>query len=238
MNRSRSAFLSANGWIGWTLRLAKASVVSPITTSPSGPASANERVKKALVAVVQRVERAPYHNLHTLCTLKFLWYYGYGWEDCRDTALVCPQCNPLSGRLPVGSDVGIWFGAVIRADKDRITIGDRSNIQDNCVVHTSAGFPTTLGCDVSVGHGAILHGCTIRDRVLVGMGAIVLNGAVVGEDSIIGAGAVVTEGMQVPPGSVVLGIPGQGDQTDNAGTKGAYRAERSVLREARQGICT
>ena len=83
----------------------------------------------------------------------------------------------VTGDVTIGKQVGIWFGAVVRADKDRITIGDRSNIQDNCVVHTSKGFPVTLGRDVSVGHGAILHGCTIADQVLVGMGAIVLNGA-------------------------------------------------------------
>lgn len=113
------------------------------------------------------------------------------------------------GNVTLGQNVGIWFGAVIRADKDRIVIGNRSNIQDNCVVHTSTGHPVILGNDVSVGHGAILHGCTIQDRVLVGMGAIVLNGAVVGAGSVIGAGAVVTEGMAVPPGSVVVGIPGK-----------------------------
>ena len=115
----------------------------------------------------------------------------------------------VTGNITLGSDVGIWFGAVVRADKDRIVIGDRSNIQDNCVVHTSRGFPVTLGHEVSVGHGAILHGCTIGDRVLVGMGAIVLNGARVGNGSIIGAGAVVTEGMEVPENSVVIGIPGR-----------------------------
>jgi carbonic anhydrase/acetyltransferase-like protein (isoleucine patch superfamily) len=113
------------------------------------------------------------------------------------------------GNVTLGNRVGIWFGAVIRADKDRITIGDRSNIQDNCVVHTTTGHPVLIGNDVSVGHGAILHGCTIRNQVLVGMGAIVLNGAEVGEGSVIGAGAVVTEGMKVPPGSVVVGIPGK-----------------------------
>jgi carbonic anhydrase/acetyltransferase-like protein (isoleucine patch superfamily) len=113
------------------------------------------------------------------------------------------------GNVTIGTQVGIWFGAVIRADKDRIVIGDRSNIQDNCVVHTSAGFPAVIGSDVSVGHGAVLHGCTIGDRVLVGMGAIVLNGAKVGMGSLIGAGAVVTEGMMVPEGSVVLGVPGK-----------------------------
>ena len=113
------------------------------------------------------------------------------------------------GDITFGKEVGIWFGAVIRADKDRITIGDRSNIQDNCVVHTSKGFPVILGNDVSVGHGAILHGCSIQDRVLVGMGAIILNGATVGNGSIIGAGAVVTEGKEIPPNSVVVGVPGK-----------------------------
>ena len=121
------------------------------------------------------------------------------------------------GDVTIGKQVGIWFGAVIRADKDRIVIGDRSNIQDNCVVHTSKDFPTIIGNDVSVGHGAILHGCTISNRVLVGMGAIVLNGANVGEGSLIGAGAVIKEGMEVPPGSVVVGVPGRIiKQTDDA----------------------
>ncbi len=115
----------------------------------------------------------------------------------------------LIGDITIGKEVGIWFGAVIRADKDRIIIGDRSNIQDNCVVHTSKGFPVTLGNDVSVGHGAVLHGCAIQDRVLVGMGAIVLNGAKVGSGSIIGAGAVITEGKEIPQNSVVVGVPGK-----------------------------
>ena len=115
----------------------------------------------------------------------------------------------LTGNVSVGNHVGIWFGAVIRADKDRIVIGDRSNIQDNCVVHTSKGFPVTIGNDVSVGHGAILHGCTIENKVLVGMGAIILNGAKIGNGSIIGAGTVVTEGKVIPPDSVVIGVPGK-----------------------------
>ena len=115
----------------------------------------------------------------------------------------------IIGNVTVGKQVGIWFGAVIRADKDSIVIGDRSNIQDNCVVHTSKGFPVIIGEDVSVGHGAILHGCTIGSRVLVGMGAIIINGANVGEGSIIGAGAVITEGKVIPPNSVVIGVPGK-----------------------------
>ena len=115
----------------------------------------------------------------------------------------------VTGDVTIGKQVGIWFGAVVRADRDRIIIGDRSNIQDNCVVHTSKGFPVVLGKDVSVGHGAILHGCTIADQVLVGMGAIVLNGAWIGKGSVIGAGAVIREGADIPDGSVVVGVPGK-----------------------------
>jgi carbonic anhydrase/acetyltransferase-like protein (isoleucine patch superfamily) len=119
---------------------------------------------------------------------------------------VAPTATVI-GDVALGEETGIWFGAVLRGDKDRIEIGAGSNIQDNVVVHTSRGFPARVGREVSVGHGAILHGCTIRDRVLVGMGAIVMNGAVVGEDTIIAAGAVVTEGTTIPPGSVVMGVP-------------------------------
>jgi carbonic anhydrase/acetyltransferase-like protein (isoleucine patch superfamily) len=113
------------------------------------------------------------------------------------------------GDVIIEDDVSIWFGAVIRADKDRIFLGSRSNIQDNAVVHTSKGHPVLVGSLVSVGHGAILHGCTIGDQVLVGMGAIVMNGSCIGEGSILGAGTVITEGAQIPPDSVVLGIPGK-----------------------------
>ncbi len=113
------------------------------------------------------------------------------------------------GDVVLAPDVSIWFGAVIRADRDRITIGQMSNVQDNAVIHTSTGHPVAIGSEVSVGHGAILHGCTIGDRVLVGMGAIVMNGAVIGEESILGAGTLVTEGTNVPPRSVVLGVPGR-----------------------------
>jgi len=124
-------------------------------------------------------------------------------------ALFCAPTATIIGDVSIGHDVGIWFGAVLRGDRDRIAIGDRSNIQDNSVVHTSKGFPTLVGKDVSVGHGAILHGCTIEDGVLVGMGAIILNGARVGAGSIIGAGAVITENSSIPPGSIVVGVPGK-----------------------------
>jgi carbonic anhydrase/acetyltransferase-like protein (isoleucine patch superfamily) len=121
---------------------------------------------------------------------------------------VAPNATVI-GDVTLTANVSIWFSAVVRADKDRVIIGEGSNIQDNCVVHTSKGYPVIIGSSVSVGHGAILHGCTLGDQVLVGMGAIVLNGAKVGSGSLIGAGAVVTEGTEVPPGSVVVGIPGK-----------------------------
>ncbi|MCU0631130.1 MAG: gamma carbonic anhydrase family protein [Methanoregulaceae archaeon] len=113
------------------------------------------------------------------------------------------------GSVTIKENVSIWFGAVIRADKDDIIIGESSNVQDNAVIHTSKGYPVHIGNQVSIGHGAILHGCIVRDRVLVGMGAIILNGAVIGDDSILGAGTVVTEGADIPPGSLVLGVPGK-----------------------------
>lgn len=121
-------------------------------------------------------------------------------------AFIAPNATVI-GDVLLGREASVWYGAVIRADKDRIHIGERSNIQDNCVVHTSAGHPVTIGSDVSIGHGAILHGCTVRDSVLVGMGAILLNGATIGEGSIVGAGALVPEGKTIPPRSLVLGVP-------------------------------
>lgn len=129
-------------------------------------------------------------------------------KTISSAAFVAPNATVI-GEISAGLDIGIWYGAVIRADKDVITIGSRSNIQDNCVVHTSFGHPVTIGDDVSVGHGAILHGCTIHDRVLVGMGAIILNGAEIGSESIIGAGALVSEGKKIPPRSLVIGVPGK-----------------------------
>jgi carbonic anhydrase/acetyltransferase-like protein (isoleucine patch superfamily) len=126
----------------------------------------------------------------------------------RADLFIAPGATVL-GDVTLGDGVSVWFGAVVRADRDAITIGDNSNVQDNAVVHTSIGFPVRIGSYVSVGHGAILHGCVIRDRVLVGMGSILMNGAEVGEDCLIGAGAVVTEGTVVPSGSIVLGVPGK-----------------------------
>lgn len=116
----------------------------------------------------------------------------------------------LVGEVEVGAESSVWPGAVLRGDEGAIRIGARSSIQDNTVIHATAGLSvTTVGERVTVGHRAILHGCAVEDDCLVGMGAILLDGCVVGRGSLIGAGAVVTQGRVVPPGSLVLGIPGK-----------------------------
>ena len=107
----------------------------------------------------------------------------------------------------LGEGASVWYGAVLRADNEPITIGARSNIQDNCVFHVDAGKPVRLGEGVSVGHGAVIHGATIGDHVLVGMSATIMNEAVIGDECLIAAGALVTEGMVIPPRSLVAGVP-------------------------------
>lgn len=119
---------------------------------------------------------------------------------------VAPSAD-LIGDVRLGEEVGIWFGAVIRADNTPIVLGDRTNIQEGAMLHSDPGVPLTIGEDCTVGHHAILHGCTLGDRVLVGMGAVVLNNAVIAEDCLIGAGALVTEGKTFPPGSLIIGSP-------------------------------
>ena len=113
----------------------------------------------------------------------------------------------LVGEVTLGEESSVWYSAVVRADNAPIVIGARSNIQDCCVLHVDEGHPIQIGDGVTVGHGAILHGCTIGDNSLIGMGAVVLNGAQIGKNCIIGASALVTQGMQVPDGSMLLGVP-------------------------------
>ena len=99
----------------------------------------------------------------------------------------------IKGNITIGEDSGIWYNATIRGDSNQIAIGSRTNVQDNAVVHVSSGYPVSIGNDVTIGHGAIVHGCTVGSNTLIGMGAIILNGAVIGDNCIIGAGALVTQ---------------------------------------------
>jgi carbonic anhydrase/acetyltransferase-like protein (isoleucine patch superfamily) len=122
------------------------------------------------------------------------------------TAWVAPNAT-LVGDVVIGENASVFYGAVLRGDVGTIVVGAGSNIQDNVTMHTDAGLTVRVGSGVSVGHGAILHGCTIDDDCLVGMGATVLNGAVVGAGSLVAAGAVVLEGASIPPGSLVAGVP-------------------------------
>lgn len=114
----------------------------------------------------------------------------------------------VTGDVEIGEGSSVWFGTVVRGDVNWIRIGARTNVQDQSVVHVSGGtHPTVVGDDVTVGHRAVLHGCTVRDRCLVGIGAVVLDGAVIGPDAMVGAGSLVPPGMVVPPGKLALGSP-------------------------------
>jgi carbonic anhydrase/acetyltransferase-like protein (isoleucine patch superfamily) len=128
--------------------------------------------------------------------------------EIREGVFLAPNAT-LIGQVSIGQDVTIMFGAVVRGDRDAITVGDGSNLQDNVVVHGDPGFPTHIGSGVSVGHGAIVHGATVGDNTLIGMGATLLNGVTVGEGCLIAAGSVVLEGTNIPAGSLVAGVPGK-----------------------------
>ena len=145
--------------------------------------------------------------------------FAYTWHVLRAYRGRLPVVHPTAfvdgsalviGDVEIGAESSIWMNAVLRGDVNTIRIGHRSNVQDGSVVHVMHDtYPTSIGDDVTIGHGAIVHGCTIHDRVLIGMGAIVLNGAVIGSDSLVAAGTLVTEGTVIPPRSLVMGSPGK-----------------------------
>lgn len=146
--------------------------------------------------------------------------YGVGYLTEMDKPLSYPadQIDPtvfvavgsiVLGDVTIGADSSVWFQAVLRGDTEAIRVGRRTNIQDGAILHADPGFPCTLGDDVTVGHGVIVHGATVADQVMIGMRAVVMNGAVIGARSIVAVGAVVTEGTEVPPDSVVIGLPGK-----------------------------
>ncbi|MBQ0037446.1 MAG: gamma carbonic anhydrase family protein [Clostridiales bacterium] len=126
-----------------------------------------------------------------------------------DPSVFVAENATVLGNITIGADSSVLFGAVMRAEHTPMVIGRRTNVQDNCILHVEEGIPVIIGDGVTVGHGAILHGCTIGDNTLIGMGAIVLNGAKIGRDCLIGAGALVPQNAEIPDGSMVLGMPGR-----------------------------
>lgn len=141
----------------------------------------------------------------------------------------------LIGKVTVHEGVGIWFGSVLRGDNESISIGKDSNIQENCVMHTDPSFPLTIGEGCTIGHKAMLHGCTIGNNSLIGMGATILNGAVIGENCLIGAGALIPEGKVIPDNSLVVGMPGKViRQLDEAAVQGLKASAQHYVANARR----
>lgn len=152
---------------------------------------------------------------------------GQGPELPQDGRYFIADTAVVIGKVRLQPGASVWFGAVLRGDNEWIEIGENSNVQDNCTCHTDATFPLTIGANCTVGHNVILHGCTIEDGALIGMGSIVMNGARIGANSIVGAGAVVTEGKAFPENSLILGAPARVARTlepaQIAGVSGAAK---------------
>jgi len=156
-----------------------------------------------------------------------------------DSAFVAPTAS-LIGEVTIGGHASVFFGATLRADTSAISVGEGTNLQDNVVVHADPGFPARIGDRVSVGHSAVVHGCTIEDDCLIGMSATVMNGAVIGTGSLVAAGAVVLEGTVVPPRSLVAGVPAKVRRTLDDGEVDGVRANaadyRLLAHEYRQAL--
>ena len=151
-----------------------------------------------------------------------------------DRYWVAPDANVI-GKVIIGEDVGIWFGATLRGDNEPIIVGARSNIQEGTVVHTDPGKPVIIGEGCTIGHSAIIHGCTIGNNSLVGMGATVLNGAVIGNNCLVGANALVTEGKVFPDNSLIVGSPAKAIRTlDAEAIEGLKRSAEGYVRNAQR----
>ncbi|MEI3856281.1 MULTISPECIES: gamma carbonic anhydrase family protein [Ensifer] len=162
----------------------------------------------------------------------------YDLENCKpsldeDLGWIAPDAQ-IIGKIRIAKEASVWFGAVLRGDNERIDVGARSNVQDGAILHTDPGFPLVIGEDCTIGHRAILHGCTVGNGSLVGMGAIVMNGVEIGEGSLVGAGALVTEGKSFPPGSLILGSPAKLAKTLSAEV--SQRLKASAERYVRNAI--
>ena len=141
---------------------------------------------------------------------------GEGPEFPADGRYYVADTAVVIGRVRLGSEASVWFGSVLRGDNEWINLGARSNVQDSCTFHTDMGFPLTIGSDCTIGHNVVLHGCTIGDNSLIGMGAILLNGAKIGRSCLVGAGALVTEGKEFPDHSLIVGSPARAIRTLDA----------------------
>ena len=137
------------------------------------------------------------------------------------------------GQVTLGDEASVWFGVVIRADNEPIVIGDRSNIQENSVLHVDPGFPIMIGEDCTIGHGVVLHGCTIGDGCLIGMGSTIMNGAKIGAGSVVGANALVTEGKEFPPKSLIVGAPAKAIRALDPNASFVHEASVYVRRSER-----
>ncbi|MDW4496527.1 gamma carbonic anhydrase family protein [Sulfitobacter sp. D35] len=157
----------------------------------------------------------------------------------HDDCWVAPDANVI-GRVVLEAGASVWFGATLRGDNEEIRVGPGSNVQENCVFHTDMGYPLSIGADCTIGHKAMLHGCTIGDNSLIGMGATVLNGAKIGRNCLIGAGALITENKVIPDDSLVVGAPGKVvreiDADTIAGLTASAEAYQAKMRVFRDGL--
>ncbi|MCX7300048.1 MAG: gamma carbonic anhydrase family protein [Rhodobacterales bacterium] len=163
-----------------------------------------------------------------------IWQLDGHAPQLNHSAWVAPGAQ-LVGKVHLLADSSVWFGAVLRGDNEWIIVGEGTNIQENSVLHTDMGYPLGIGAGCTIGHKAMLHGCTIGDNSLIGMNATVLNGAVIGRDCLIGAGALITEGKVIPDGSLVMGAPGRiVRQLDEAGIARLRASALSYQENARR----
>jgi carbonic anhydrase/acetyltransferase-like protein (isoleucine patch superfamily) len=151
-----------------------------------------------------------------------------------DSVFVAPDAHVI-GKVEIGADVGIWFGAVIRGDNELIAIGEGTNIQEMCMLHTDPGAPMTIGTGCTIGHKVILHGCTIGDNTLIGMGSTILNNAKIGNNCLVGANSLVTEGKEFPDNSLIVGSPARAVRTlDEAAIARLKLSAASYVKNARR----
>lgn len=164
-----------------------------------------------------------------------IYQFGEHAPQINSSAYVVDSAN-LIGQVRLDANASIWFGVTIRGDNELISIGENSNVQENCVLHTDKGYPMSIGKQVTIGHQAMLHGCTVGDGSLIGIQAVILNNAKIGKNCLVGAGALVTEGKEFPDNSVILGSPAKVVRTLSA-EEGANLAAISDTYVARAQFC-